>query len=127
MRLIQHQRRSLFRSLLTVVLMLGVMLQPMIVMASAAHESQHLLMHGHSHEDGGHDIGIPDDEPAQSDEAASLHLILHQGHCCVHGNAILVSIDTSIAALPAVSPTLLLPVALIQRYLPPIHRPPILG
>jgi hypothetical protein len=125
MRSIQRQRHSIFRTLLTAVLMLGVVLQPMIAMASAAHESQHMLMHGHSHEDGGHDVGIPDDEGMQSDEAASLHLLLHQGHCCVHGNAILVSVDTEFFALPPASLATQLSIPLILRFLPPIHRPPI--
>lgn len=125
MRLFQRQRRSALRTLLTVVLMLGVLLQPMIVMASAAHESQHMLMHGHSHEDGGHDVGIPDDEGMPPDDAASLHILLHQGHCCVHGGAILVSVETPIFALPPASPAPQLSIPLIQRFLPPIHRPPI--
>jgi len=109
------------------MLLLGTVLQPVLVVACETHESQHLTVTGHGHDNVEHEGNHVADEPLPADEVTPWHSLLHQGHCCVHGAAI---VDLILTASPHVSPSrpeCARQVSLIKAILTPTLRPPIRG
>lgn len=79
-----NRRCRSWRTLLAVLLALAFVWQPIVLMATEAHASDHLLQTGHSH-DGDFATGtIPDDEPRSADDSERLHGLLHQSQCCTN-------------------------------------------
>lgn len=78
---IRHRTRN-WRIALAVLLLLALVWQPVLLTASEAHASEHLVQTGHAHDVGHSDVGIPADEPANTDGSNPLHELLHLGHCC---------------------------------------------
>ncbi|TAH41003.1 MAG: hypothetical protein E6Q43_00995 [Dokdonella sp.] len=77
-----NRRCRSWRTLIAVLLALAFVWQPIVLMATEAHASDHLLQTGHSH-DGDFATGtIPDDERRSADSSERLHELLHQAQCC---------------------------------------------
>lgn len=78
---LSHRCRSR-RSFIAALLALAFLWQPIVLMATQAHASEHLLQTGHSHDDACAG-GIPADEPTSDDGDERLHELLHQAQCCI--------------------------------------------
>ena len=107
------------------MLLLGAVFKPAIVFACESHEALHLLATGHGHEDDAHENGMPADETLPDGEFAPWMSLLHQGHCCVHGAAI---VEAALAPDPVIAterPDVALVVQLLDARRKPGLRPPI--
>lgn len=71
-----------WRTLIAVLLALAFVWQPIMLMATEAHASDHLLQTGHTHEGDLATGTIPDDESGSTDDNERLHELLHQAQCC---------------------------------------------
>lgn len=120
-----RQRLVSHRILLVAMLLLCVVAKPVIVLACEVHESQHALQTGHGHDDVEHLQAQPVDEPQPADDGKLWHALLHQGHCCVHGAALVTTPDVSLAPITAHVPECGVVPALRTRGLEPTLRPPI--
>lgn len=77
---LSHRCRSR-RSFIAALLALAFLWQPIVLMATQAHASEHLLQTGHSHDEACSG-GIPADEPPSDEGDERVHELLHQAHCC---------------------------------------------
>lgn len=120
-----RQRLITFRAFWVAMLLLCAVVKPVIVMACEVHESQHAMQAAHGHDDAEHTGGQPADEPLPTGEQQPWHAVLHQGHCCVHGAAI-VDVSASMSApVVAFAPEPAIPQAFRMVGLEPMLRPPI--
>lgn len=120
-----RQRLLSLRVLWVVMLLLCAVVKPVIVLACEVHESQHALQAGHGHDDAEHRRGQPADEPMPSGDQKPWHALLHQGHCCVHGAALVTTADVSLAPVAASAPGAVVAPAFRSLGLEPMLRPPI--
>jgi hypothetical protein len=116
------------RTIAVGLLMAAVMLNSVLVVLTALHETTHLADAGHAHVDhADHGDHSSPEDAGEGDDAVLLHLLMHAGQCC----------GQSAALLPA-TPLLFAPPAVDTLAVadPPGHpdagrarllRPPILG
>ena len=109
------------------MLLLGAVFKPVIVMACEAHEATHLLATGHGHEGDAHENGPPADEPAADTLSTPWMNLLHQGHCCVHGAALIATTIIPDAQIATIIPGTAEPARKVDIRRIPMLRPPIRG
>lgn len=120
-----RQRLVSLRVLWIALLLLCVVVKPVIVLACEVHEAHHALQTGHGHDDVEHLRLQPVDEPTPSGGSNPWHAVLHQGHCCVHGAALVASGEVSLAPVAAFVPGSVVAYAFRSRHREPMLRPPI--
>lgn len=113
------------RAFWVAMLVLCVVVKPVIVLACEVHESQHALFTGHGHDEADHTGIQPVDEPVPTADQQPWHAVMHQGHCCVHGAAILDAPELVISPVVAFAPGLAVPYSFRLVGLEPMLRPPI--
>ncbi len=91
------------RAFWCVLLLLGVVFQPALMVASEVHASAHLFATGHSHDAEHAEAGIPPDETIAADGLIWENL-MHIGHCCGHSTAMPVAMFVLDALVPASPP-----------------------
>ena len=85
------------------MLVLCAVVKPVVVVACETHEAQHAIETGHGHDDAAHRVGTPADETAPGDDTRIWHALLHQGHCCLHGAALVeADVQMSVVSVRAV-------------------------
>ncbi len=91
LRRLRHLRISL-RFVLAAVVWLGILAQPVLVVACEIHETQHLAATGHAHDGPEHNDGAESAHPSP-DESGKLAELVHLGHCCAHATVFVISIE----------------------------------
>lgn len=69
------------------LLVLALVWQPALVVASEVHEAEHRVQAGHEHEFGSEAVSAATDDPAP-DGRDPWHGLMHLGHCCGHVQAL---------------------------------------
>lgn len=92
--------------MLFALLALAAVMQPMVVFASEIHDAAHETLPGQAqHESHGHDHDEPDMPADPVDRSDHWHVLMHFGHCCGHGIALLpMSFAFDAATAPALLP-----------------------
>lgn len=113
------------RAFWVVMLVLCAVVKPVVVVACETHEAQHAIEAGHGHDDAAHRGAVPVDEAPPSADARIFHALMHQGHCCVHGAA-LVEVDVSMPVVPSRAVLVVGEAGVCRCVVPePMLRPPI--
>lgn len=107
------------------MLVLCTIVKPIVVLACEVHESQHALLTGQGHDDADHTGNQPADEPVPKADQPPWHPVMHQGHCCVHGAAILDAPELVISPVIAFAPESAVSHSYRLVGLEPMLRPPI--
>lgn len=80
------------RFVLAALVWLGILAQPVLVVACEIHEAQHLAATGHAHDGPEHSDGAESAHPSP-DESGELAELVHLGHCCAHATVLAISIE----------------------------------
>lgn len=112
------------RVLLVVLVVLGVLAQPVLVAACEIHEAQHQVATGHAHDGPEHSDGADSAHPSP-DERGGLAELVHLGHCCAHATVLAMAVEPPSAHGVDVAPAGLLWNGPLTRRPARLLRPPI--